>query len=961
MRAARGQLGTGVADDGFVRNALNPEPVARAEWRPGPADLDAGSRRRMEDSPSSLRIASEPPGASLPDVAPLVRWWLDFLDRRVPPALVEQGPEQAFRARTTVVAGMVAFFLWSVSALVMLALGEPWAVPAACLGSAAVVVIWLAASQGARSQLLFAAPLLVLAYVLISILWFGSGFTHVGALFGYSAAPVGAILLAGWRGGLVITALSCAMVTVSYWMPAPAGFAGLETTTDARSLQLVLSAVILSMASGAFATVHDLARSAAMRRAEQAGRDARESEQHARMALLHQSAVADISRNIQIADRGEQADAVRRGLETAGRLVDAEISALAIVDFATGEEIEFHTWTRGDPEGLLLYSHHELQDRCPWMTERIMRGETVVVRSPDDLPPEAWRDREMMAERGIGSSVVIPVRQDRLCGGFLCVELRKPRDWHPEEVRTLKLISDILAATVLEDYSERERRKIEARFAETFASHPNGLLLASLEDLTVLECNDRFLSMTSALREEVVGGRICDLPVVLTPELREELVGVVSRAEAGHEREFSLQTGCSSIECAVSAARVEIDDSPCVLVTVRDVTEKKELEAQLAHAQKVDAVGRLAGGVAHDFNNMLSVIQGCAETLGDALGDRFREEIDAIRDASERSADLTRQLLTFSRRQAVQPSLVDLGELVVGIEPMLRRLLGENIGFSARLESRPTPVKVDPSLTELAIVNLAINARDAMPGGGRLEIRTVPDRVSSRRAARLDLPLAAGAYVRLEIEDEGCGMSEELMARVLEPFFTTKEEGRGTGLGLVMVDRLAQQSGGAMKIESREGQGTTVKLWLPLSDDRPTRVVVDPYPVARGGDRLGTVLLVEDEAALRRLSYRALSKVGHEVIVASDGIDALEQLEASGVEVDLLVSDAIMPRMGGVELARRLRQAKPEMRAVFTSGYSENTMGLNERQPGDFFLAKPFTPNQLRECVDAALGGLDSG
>jgi PAS domain S-box-containing protein len=392
-------------------------------------------------------------------------------------------------------------------------------------------------------------------------------------------------------------------------------------------------------------------------------------------------------------------------------------------------------------------------------------------------------------------------------------------------------------------------------------------------------------------------------------------------------------------------------------VILEDITEHRQLENQLRQAQKMEAIGRLAGGVAHDFNNLLTAIFGYADLLRDELpeGSSARQDTEEIRKAAQRAAALTRQLLAFSRQQVLEPVVVNVNDLVEEFDKMLRRLIGEDIEFRVSLAPDLGNVRADPGQLQQVLMNLVVNARDAMPTGGKLLIETMNTDLTGEYA-ELHQPVVPGSYVMVAVSDTGIGMDADTLTRIFEPFFTTKEKGRGTGLGLSTVYGIVKQSGGYIWVYSEPGRGTTFKVYLPRVD-APARPVGQP----RGTRALAgteTILLAEDDEMLRPLSKVLLRKLGYTVLEAPNGEEALAAAERHHGPIHLLVADVVMPGASGRELARRLAESRPDTKVLYVSGYTDDAIvrhGMLE--PGLNFLQKPFTPDALarkvREVLDA--------
>ena len=383
----------------------------------------------------------------------------------------------------------------------------------------------------------------------------------------------------------------------------------------------------------------------------------------------------------------------------------------------------------------------------------------------------------------------------------------------------------------------------------------------------------------------------------------------------------------------------------------RRATEEalRKSEEELRHSQKMEAVGRLAGGVAHDFNNLLTAIIGYAELIAtrSSSNSLAKQNAELIRKAGEQAAALTRQLLAFSRKQILQPKVIDLNALVVEMERLLRRVIGERFDLQSHPDAKNGRVKADPSQLEQVVLNLGVNARDAMPRGGRLIIRTENVMLDRTEAARLSDSLEAGEYVMLSVTDTGAGMDEETMSHIFEPFFTTKGPGKGTGLGLATVYGIVRQTGGGISVESEVGQGSVFRIYLPVESAPVDHTRVPLKPVEKS-QNFETVLVVEDEDIVRELVCEVLEHQGYNVICARDGLEALSVAEEFDGEIHLLVTDVIMPHMNGHELAAKLCLIRPDMKVLYVSGYSDNDIGDHgDLDPRHELLQKPFTPQTL--------------
>jgi two-component system cell cycle sensor histidine kinase/response regulator CckA len=520
--------------------------------------------------------------------------------------------------------------------------------------------------------------------------------------------------------------------------------------------------------------------------------------------------------------------------------------------------------------------------------------------------------------------------------------------------------------------AEQALRESEARFRRLAESGVIGIVIADVLG-NIFDANDAYLRLVGYSREELLQGvvRWADL----TPaEFRHLGVRSVEQLQAtGVAPPWETETICKDGSRVPVLVGVAMLDYPKTIAFIADLTERKRAEAgrrqaeealrqseeQLRQAQKMEAVGRLAGGVAHDFNNVLSVILSYGDFILADLkpADPLRGDVDEIRKAATRAAGLTRQLLMFSRQQVVEPRVIDLHEILTGMDKMLQRILGEDVELVSLPPKSTGRVKVDPSHIEQVILNLVVNARDAMPTGGKLTIET--DNVILDDSYALGhLPTNTGPYVMLAVTDTGTGMDRETQKRIFEPFFTTKEMGKGTGLGLSTVFGIVRQSGGNIWVYSELGKGTTFKVYLPRVDDEVDVLRPPIAPATLRGTE--TILLVEDEEQVRVIALNILRRQGYQVISAQNAGEALLICERHLGEIDLLLTDVVMPQMSGPELAKRLGKTRPDMRVLCMSGYTDDSIvrhGVLET--GVAFVQKPITPALLSRRVREVLDGDD--
>jgi PAS domain S-box-containing protein len=512
---------------------------------------------------------------------------------------------------------------------------------------------------------------------------------------------------------------------------------------------------------------------------------------------------------------------------------------------------------------------------------------------------------------------------------------------------------------LLEESTENMRES-EERFRTAFLTSPDSVTLNRLQDGTYVAVNEGFTRALGWSEAEVLGRSSLELGVWVDPADRARLVAGLERDGFVENQEvrFRRKDG-STLAGLISARIITLQGQRHLLSIARDVATWKEAEAerdrlqvQFQQAQRLDGLGRLAGGVAHDFNNLLTVILGCAECLRERFGEDPDEDLEQILAAAGRARDLTRQLLAFARKQVIAPVSLDLGAVVRGTEPLLRRVLGEDVTVTVELAEPLWPVLCDPAQLERVLLNLALNARDAMPDGGALVITAGN---AEHDAAAEGEGRRPGQWVRLAVRDAGAGMTPEVQAHLFEPFFTTKARGKGTGLGLATVHGIVAQLGGYIDVESAPGQGTTIALSLPRAAEQPAPPR-PPAPMRPAQTACETILVVEDEPLVRNVTVRVLEGAGYQVLVAESGEDAVGVVERHAGRLDLVVSDVIMPGLSGPHMMEQLRRGRPGLRALYVSGYPQDAIAHRGVDLEVEFLPKPFTAASLLERVRALVG-----
>jgi PAS domain S-box-containing protein len=580
------------------------------------------------------------------------------------------------------------------------------------------------------------------------------------------------------------------------------------------------------------------------------------------------------------------------------------------------------------------------------------------------LMPECLRHLDKTAVRAYGntSEKHIPWTRLQLTG------LHKSGAEIPLEISFGEHVRDgkHIFTGILRDLSERSRieqelRHSQEKYAKMIHSSPDAITLRSLPDRRYIEVSEGFTRLTGYTAEEVIGKTPSEVGIWSDDSPHTEILQNLQREGEIREVEFGFRTKSGEHRYAtVSAVRLTLGTNDYMLSTSRDITERRSLERQLLQSQKMEAIGRLAGGVAHDFNNLLGVILGQTELLHAESENNpsVHRRAEAIEQAGRRAAELTKQLLAFSRQEFIEPRVIDANAIVLDIEKLLKRLVGEDVELTIRLQPNAGNIKIDPSQLEQVLMNLAVNARDAMPGGGKLILETACVELDDAYA-RQHLGAKAGDFLMLAVSDTGTGMDSQTMTRIFEPFFTTKMEGQGTGLGLSTVYGIVKQNNGYIMTYSEVGHGTTFRIYFPRVRETPELrdKKSQQEGFAKGSE---TILIVEDEEALRELARELLEANGYKVIEAERGENALRLVEGSQTPIDLLLTDVVMPGMGGKQLAKRLLELRPSLHVLYMSGYTDDVINNRGVLPENtLLLPKPFTRavllRKVREALDTEI------
>jgi two-component system cell cycle sensor histidine kinase/response regulator CckA len=606
-----------------------------------------------------------------------------------------------------------------------------------------------------------------------------------------------------------------------------------------------------------------------------------------------------------------------------------------------------------DPGRRVTLFNHAFERMAGYLAAEVL-GNDLAMLFPQGSRDESLAKIAATEAGGLWESVEIPIRCK---SGEIRLALWNSANVHGPDGTSLQATiaqgQDITERKHAEEARERLTMAIEQSAESVVVTDAQG---------TIVYVNPAFESTTGYTRSEALGQN----PRILKSGVQDAtfyraLWETISGGKTWHGRLLNKTKDGKAFteDASISPVRDARGVIASYVAVKRDISHDLELEAQLLQSQKMEGIGRLAGGIAHDFNNLLTVMLSYTGFALEGLveGDERREDLLEVKRGAKRAAELTQQLLAFSRRQVLQPELLSLNRIAEGVEKMLRRTLGEDIDLVQTLAPDLGLIRADPGQIEQVLMNLVINARDSMPTGGKLTIQTANVEIDEQYAAD-HIAVEPGPYVQLTVTDSGCGMDHPTQARIFEPFFTTKPAGKGTGLGLSTVYGIVKQSAGNIWVYSEPGQGTTFKIYLPRAplDTKAMEVRRPAAPICLTGTE--TILVVEDEEALRKVARRTLQAAGYTVLTASDGEDAIGELAKHGGEVHLLLTDVVMPRMGGRLLAQEVSKSQPAIKVLYMSGYTDEAIvhhGVLE--PGVHFLAKPFVAVDLVRKVREVLDG----
>ncbi len=692
------------------------------------------------------------------------------------------------------------------------------------------------------------------------------------------------------------------------------------------------------------------------------------AEQHVRQLNRVYSVLSDINQNI-VREKNPQV-LLAAACRTAVEKGQFPMAWIGMKDALTGRlQIHAHAGAKSDTLDILRSLVGGEQPDCAFTYQALRTGSHGVCNDVE-LDPQTASWREAALQRNYRAMASLPLKAGETTIGTFNLYADKPGFFDEEEMRLLDELAMDISFALEVSRRETDRRKVEdelrwktAFFEAQVDSTPDGVLVVDSQGQRILQ-NQRMNELLkipahvtedadSFARSQFVTGQTKN-----PQQFAEKIAYLRLHPDEASRDEIELTDGSVLFRTSFPV-RDKAGKHYGRIWTFRDITKQRQLEEQFRQSQKLEAIGQLAGGVAHDFNNILAVIMMQVGLAGTdrSLAPETRETLNDIKAAAERAANLTRQLLAFSRRQVMRSRPLDLNEIVTNLTKMLQRILGEDVRLQLNLHSRPLMTRADAGMLDQVLLNLVINARDALPDGGQLFIETSEKTFTEEESATIPDALP-GRHVCLRVTDTGSGIPAEHLARVFEPFFTTKEPGKGTGLGLSTVFGIVKQHGGSITVNSEVGKGTTFQIFLPatvVAPEAPEPSAAKPFP--QGGTE--TILLAEDDPSVRMLTRILLERQGYKVIEAANGVEALKVAEQNPGKIQLLLTDIVMPEgVSGRDLATRLQKANPGLKVVFTSGYSVEIAGRElSLQEGQNFIQKPASPQQLMETVRRSLDG----
>jgi PAS domain S-box-containing protein len=619
-------------------------------------------------------------------------------------------------------------------------------------------------------------------------------------------------------------------------------------------------------------------------------------------------------------------------------------------------------------QGVIIQVNSQTEALFSYTRDELI-GQSVEMLVPERQRPQHHLHRESFHSRPkirrMGSGLDLYGR--RRDGSEFPVEISLSPVATGNGVIVLSVIRDISDRKRIEEELRRANEELDRRKTRELRDSQNrlALIVDSSQDAIIGKNLDGIITQWNKGAEQIYGYTAAEIigrnvSVLCPPDRPDEIPGILEKVRHGQRVEYFESVRMTKdgrrLNMSISVSPIHDAEGRVVGASAigRNITAQKKIEDQLRQSQKMEAVGRLAGGVAHDFNNLLGIVTACTELLSERVDRENLEYVDNIREAAKRGASLTRQLLSFSRRQPVQTQILDLNERLKEVSKLLKPLMGDDVEIVLPSRLTTAVVEADPGQLDQIVLNLAVNSRDAMPRGGKLIIETGVYDLDEAFAR--EHSMTPGCYVMLAVSDNGTGMDEATRSRIFEPFFTTKESGKGSGLGLATVYGIVKQSGGHIWVYSEVSHGTTFKIYLPSAEHKlglGTEVPAEPLPVRRDGV---TLLLAEDDPIMRKLTRKMLEEHGYKVLEAIDGEAALNVISQNSTRIDLILTDVVMKGMNGPELVLRLMDSHPEMKVVYMSGYTGELVAHQGLQSGIRLLEKPFTRSALLGIIDAALG-----